>query len=411
MLHEYDVAIIGGGLVGGSLASALASTRLRVALIEAVPTVAAQHPSYDERVIALSLGSQRIFEAMGLWPDMAPEAEPILKVHVSERGQYGIARLDRAEEGVATLGAVVPARAMGVAIRLALDHADNIELLCPARLIEHRVHGDGVDLDVQVDGETRHLRTRLLVAADGGDSAIRERLSLKAREHAYGQDAIIATVTPDRPRTGVAFERFTDSGPLALLPMTGGRYSVVWTCRENETADLLALSDAEFLDRLQDRFGYRLGRLTRASARRAYPLKLRLIRAPVQERLVLIGNAAHSLHPVAGQGFNLGLRDVAALAEVLARSAVTGADPGAAATLSEYARWRGRDQAGTASLTDALARLFVIPLAPVRFARGAGLLGLDLLPCARHRLARRFMGLDVPLPHLARGLSLEHVND
>lgn len=411
MLHEYDVAIIGGGLVGGSLACALASTRLRVALIEAVPTVAAQHPSYDERVIALSLGSQRIFDAMGLWPDMAPEAEPILRVHVSERGQCGIARLDHAEECVAALGSVVPARAMGVAIRVALDHADNLELLCPARLIEHRVLGDGVDLEVQVDGETRHLRTRLLVAADGGDSAIRERLGLKAREHAYGQDAIIATVTPDRPRTGVAFEHFTDSGPLALLPMTGGRYSVVWTCRETETADLLALSDTEFLGRLQDRFGYRLGRLTRVSPRRAYPLRFRLIRAPVQERLVLIGNAAHSLHPVAGQGFNLGLRDVAALAEVLARGALTGADPGAAATLSEYSRWRGRDQIATASLTDGLARLFVIPWAPVRCARGIGLLGLDLLPGARHLVARRFMGLDGPLPHLARGLALEHLHD
>ncbi|WP_295404857.1 2-octaprenyl-6-methoxyphenyl hydroxylase [uncultured Thiocystis sp.] len=414
MLHEYDVAIIGGGLVGGSLACALASTKLKVALIEAVPTVAAQHPSYDERVIALSLGSQRIFEAMGLWPDMAPEAEPILQVHVSERGQCGIARLDHAEEGVAALGAVVPARAMGVAIRVALDHADNLELLCPARLIAHRVRGDGMDLEIEMGGETRHLRTRLLVAADGGDSAIRERLGLKAREHAYGQDAIITTVTPDRPRTGVAFERFTDSGPLALLPMTGGRYSVVWTCREHETADLLALPDSEFLARLQDRFGYRLGRLTQAAPRRAYPLRLRLIRAPVQERLVLIGNAAHSLHPVAGQGFNLGLRDVAALAEVLALCAVAGVDPGAAATLSDYARWRGRDQAGTASLTDALARLFVIPWAPVRFVRGAGLLGLDLLPCARHRLARRFMGLGGPLPHLARGLALpalEHPHD
>ncbi len=207
----------------------------------------------------------------------------------------------------------------------------------------------------------------------------------------------------------MAFERFTDSGPLAMLPMTGGRYSVVWTCRETETAEILALSDADFLARLQERFGYRLGRLTRPAPRRAYPLRLRLIRDSVQERLVLIGNAAHTLHPVAGQGFNLGLRDVAALAEVLVRGAVTGADPGASATLSDYLRWRGRDQAGTASLTDALARLFVIPWAPVRLARGAGLLGLDLLPCARHRLARRFMGLSGTgggrLPHLARGLS------
>lgn len=402
-MHDYDLVLIGGGLVGGSLACALAGTRLKVAVIEAVPVIAASAPGYDERVIALSLGSRRIFGAIGLWPELAPEAEPILKVHVSERGSGCFTRLDQAEEGVAAFGYVTPARAIGLAIRAMLKQADNIDLFCPARLVTQRVAGDWIELETQTNGESRFLRTRLLVAADGGNSTIRQQLDFKVREHDYAHDAIITTVTPDRPQTGLAFERFTDSGPLALLPMTGGRYSVVWTSRRSDAADLLALSDDAFLHRLQERFGYRLGGLTQTAPRRAYPLKLVLTHDPVRERLVLIGNAAHTLHPVAGQGFNLGLRDVAALAEVVAQAA----DPGAPSTLADYQRWRGRDQLDTANLTDTLARLFVTPFMPVRLARGAGMLGLDLLPCARQRLAQRFMGLSGRLPRLARGLPLE----
>ncbi len=410
MMHDYDVVIIGGGLVGGSLACALNGTGLKVALIEAVAPRCEQQPSYDERVIAVSLGSQRIFSAIGLWPDIEPEAEAILKVHVSDRGHCGFARLDHAEEGVEALGYVAPARAIGLAIHAGLERAANLKRYCPAQLLSHRVHADGVDVDVVAEGETLHLRTRLLVAADGANSAVRRQLDLATEERAYGHDAIITTLTPERPLRGLAFERFTESGPLAMLPMTNGRYSVVWTCREDETAEILALSDADFLARLQARFGYRLGRLGQAAPRRAYPLKLLLTRDSVQERLVLIGNAAHSLHPVAGQGFNLGLRDVAALAEVVAQSAVKGGDVGSAATLANYRHWRLRDQIATARLTDALARLFVMRWLPVRIGRNLGMLGLDLIPGARHLLAERFMGLGGRLPRLARGLPLENTH-
>jgi len=188
--------------------------------------------------------------------------------------------------------------------------------------------------------------------------------------------------------------------------MTGGRYSVVWTCRETEAAEILGLPDAEFTARLQQRFGYRLGRLGKPAPRRAYPLKLALTREAIQPRAVLIGNAAHTLHPVAGQGFNLGLRDVAALADVLAEAAAGGRDPGAPETLAAYGRWRGRDQQGVATLTDALARLFVNPWLPLRVARDVGMIGLDLLPPARRLVARRFMGTGGRLPRLARGLPL-----
>lgn len=409
-MHEYDLVIIGGGLVGGSLACALSGGGLRAAVVEAVPPTADGQPSYDERVIALSWGSRRILEAIGLWPDIAPEAEPIRRVHVSDRGGCGFTRLDSEDLGVDALGHVVPARSIGLAIRSALRTAPDIEQLCPARLLDHRVAADRVDIEVQCGAERLRLRAALLVAADGGESSVRQRLDLKVRDERYHQDAVITTVSPDRPQPGVAFERFTDTGPLALLPMTGGRYSVVWTCTPDQTGDLLALPDEAFLARLQGRFGYRLGRFRRAAPRRAYPLRLVLTRDPVQPRVVLIGNAAHTLHPVAGQGFNLGLRDVAALAEVVAQSARAGADPGGPVALSDYRRWRGRDQWGTATLTDLLARLFVSPWAPLGAARGAAMLGLDLIPPLRRLAARRFMGVAGRLPRLARGVPLEKVD-
>ncbi|CRI65146.1 2-octaprenyl-6-methoxyphenol hydroxylase [Thiocapsa sp. KS1] len=406
-MHDYDLVIVGGGLVGGSLACALSGCGLRIAVVEAVPAAAEHQPSYDERVIALSWGSRRILDAIGVWPGIAPEAEPIRQVHVSDRGHCGFTRLGPEDAGVEALGYVAPARAMGVAIRSALALSPDVELLCPARLLDHRLVADGIELEVQCGGERRRLRAALLVAADGGDSAVRGRLDLETREERYDQDAVITTVSPDRPRVGVAFERFTDTGPLALLPMRGGRYSVVWTCHRDETSALIELSDDAFLARLQTRFGYRLGRFMQVAPRRAYPLKLVLTRNPVQPRIVLIGNAAHTLHPVAGQGFNLGLRDVAALAEVIAQSVRAGADLGGPATLSDYRGWRGSDQPSTARLTDLLARVFVNPWAPLRLARNAAMLGLDLIPPARHRVAQRFMGVGGRLPRLACGVPLE----
>ncbi|SDW90798.1 2-octaprenyl-6-methoxyphenyl hydroxylase [Thiocapsa roseopersicina] len=409
-MHEYDLVIIGGGLVGGSLACALSGCGLRIAVVEAVPAAAEHQPSYDERVIALSWGSRRILEAIGVWPEIAPDAEPIRQVHVSDRGHCGFTRLGPDDAGVEALGYVASARVMGAAIRTALALSPDVELLCPARLSEHRVVADRVELEVQHGDERLRLTTPLLVAADGGDSAVRRKLDLETRDERYEQDAVITTVSPDRPRTGVAFERFTDTGPLALLPMTGGRYSVVWTCRRDETSVLLALSDEAFLARLQERFGYRLGRFLQVGPRRAYPLKLVLTRNPVQPRVVLIGNAAHTLHPVAGQGFNLGLRDVAALAEVIAQSVRAGADLGGPAALSDYRDWRGSDQPSTARLTDLLARVFVNPWSPLRLARNAAMLGLDLIPPARHRVAQRFMGVGGRLPRLACGVPLEKAN-
>jgi 2-octaprenyl-6-methoxyphenol hydroxylase len=410
IVHDYDLVIIGGGLVGGSLACALAGSGLRVAVVEAATSTAPANRSgpppaqYDERVIALSLGSKRIFDGMGLWAAMAETAEPILRVHVSDRGRFGFAHLDADDEGVPALGYVTPARTIGAAIDACLPQAGGVELLRPARLGGLRIERDHATLDVAVGGVSRLLRTKLVVAADGGDSDVRRRMKLGVRERAYGYDAVISTVTPSRPQAGVAYERFTDSGPLAMLPMTGGRWSVVWTAHERDTPAILALDDSGFQHALEQRFGRRLGKLNKPGRRIAYPLRLVLAREITKSRVALIGNAAHTLHPVAGQGFNLGLRDVAELADLLTEAHLTGRDPGGPAVLNGYRERRRGDQRNVAQVTDTLARLFVNPLPPVRAARDAGMLALDLCPTARHAAARRFMGLGGRLPRLARGL-------
>ncbi len=410
-MHDYDLVIIGGGLVGASLAVALAETGLRIAVVEATEPSAATHPSYDERVIALSRGSARIFQGMGIWSQIEPDAALIEQVHVSDRGHFGFAHLEAEDEGVPALGYVVPARTMGAALGARLAAAPRIRVLQPGRLQGLQISKDRVSLEVAVAGQSQLLSAGLLVAADGNDSSVRQRLGLRVRARDYGYDAIIATVTPERipatTRPGTAFERFTDSGPLALLPMTEGRYGVVWTTRQTETAGLLGLSDEAFLEVLQTRFGARLGELTRPSRRIAYPLRMMLASQLTRERLLLIGNAAHTLHPVAGQGFNLGLRDVAELADLLVDAQRTAKDLGGPAVLTPYRRRRAPDHALIASLTDGLARLFVNPWGPVRIARNLGLLGLDLFPPARHHLARRFMGAIGRQPRLARGLPAE----
>ena len=402
--REFDLLIVGGGLVGASLACALGPTRLRVGLVEAVPPRSKSQPSYDERVIALAWGSRKILEGIWIWPAVAPEAEAIRRIHISDRGHFGFARLDCADQAAEALGYVVPARVLGRALYQRLEELDHVELFCPARLGDFRADVEGVGTDLDLAGKVRSLRARLLVAADGGESSIRERLGLPVWHWEYGQTAVIGTVTPVRPLRGMAFERFTDTGPLAMLPMTEGRYSFVWTARDTEAPGLLALSDADFLTRLQERFGFRLGGLTRLGHRAAYPLRLLQVKNPVGERLALIGNAAHTLHPVAGQGFNLGLRDVAVLAQMLADAAWRGADPGAPDLLGRYASACRPDQRVSALVTDGLARLFANPLWPLPALRDIGLIGLDLLPGLKQGVARQFMGLRGRLPRLSRGL-------
>ena len=407
MVSEFDTIILGGGMVGASLARSLAGAGLRIAVVEAWPLDSGRQPSYDDRAIALAYGTRLILQGMGLWSTLQPQVEPIRHIHVSNRGHFGFTRLHSADHELDALGYVATGRALGELLLAGLDRVQNLELFCPAELNSFQVQEHGVEVVIALQGKPRKLRGRLLVAADGVNSKVREGVGIGVREWSYGQSAVISNITPESPPNGTAYERFTETGPIAMLPLTEGRYGLVWTLAEQEVKEVLALDDAAFLARLQQSFGQRLGRLERAGRRSAYPLKLLQAKEHIRPRVALIGNAAHAVHPITGQGFNLGIRDVAVLAEVLSDAIRQGRDPGALETLEEYARWRRRDQQLVALMTDGLVRLFTNPLPPIGVLRNLGLLALDLVPPAKRALARRFMGLNGRLPRLSRGLPID----
>ncbi|MEW8038995.1 MAG: 2-octaprenyl-6-methoxyphenyl hydroxylase [Candidatus Thiodiazotropha endolucinida] len=407
MADSFDLLIVGGGMVGASLAHAVSGQGLRIGVIEAWPFDSSAQPSFDDRVLALSWGSRIILQAMGVWDDIQVAAEPILNIHISDRGHFGFTRLNHLDEGVEALGYVVTARALGQALLPDLVNHDAIKMICPARLKSFAVSDRDVEVRIGQDDGELVLNTRLLVAADGGDSLVRQFLSIPLKEKSYGQTAIIANLRAEQAHRGIAYERFTNTGPLALLPMCDDRLSMVWTAKDDQVAELMALRDEAFLLRLQDRFGYRLGRLSELGKRVAYPLRLRQAVEQVSSRVALIGNAAHAIHPVTGQGFNLGLRDVAVLADLVSDAAQRGQDPGDIELLKEYESWRKKDQNSVAMITDSLARFFANPFGPLRLVRNLGMVGLDVVPSMKHLVARQFMGLNGRLPRLARGISLD----
>jgi 2-octaprenyl-6-methoxyphenol hydroxylase len=409
MNDRFDIIIIGGGMVGASLARALAGCGLQIAVVEAWPLDSVRQPSYDDRAIALAYGSRLILQGIGVWEGLQAAAEPIRHIHVSDRGHFGFTRLEADEMEADALGYVATGHALGEALLQGLDAVPNVTLFCPASLERFRITEQSVEVDLLVgaDKESRSLSGRLLVAADGTRSAIREQLGIGVDAWAYGQTAVISNLTPGVTPNGTAFERFTDAGPMAMLPLTKGRYGMVWTLADEMVEEVLALDDSAFLQRVQERFGYRLGRFQKTGAHVTYPLKLIRAKEHVRHRVALIGNAAHAVHPITGQGFNLGIRDVAVLADLLHDAFHQDGDIGSMGVLEHYARWRHRDQQAVALMTDGLVRLFTNPLLPVRCARNLGLLGLDLLPPAKRLLTRQFMGLNGRLLRLSRGLHLD----
>ncbi|NHA15139.1 2-octaprenyl-6-methoxyphenyl hydroxylase [Thioalkalivibrio sp. XN279] len=401
---DFDIVIAGGGMVGASLALALAGLPLRTLVIEATPPADAAQPSYDDRATALAESSRRILEGIGCWAELAPAAAPIREVHVSERGAFGVTRLRAVEHGLASFGHVVENRALGQALWRRLKLQAGVSVRVPARVTGLAQDEGGVTVTVDAgDGGTTAVRARLLVAADGARSPTRTLAGIEHETRDYHQVAVIANLSPAEDHGGTAFERFTSSGPLAVLPLARGRVTIVWTLPPERAATVAALDDDAFLAELQRAFGYRLGVLRKVGRRASYPLSLVQARAWHAGRVVLAGNAAHGIHPVAGQGFNLGLRDAAALAELVARHP---ADPGQAAVLEEYAEWREADRARTVRDTDSLVQVFTSELATLRAGRRLGLVGLDLLRPARAMVARRGMGLAGRLPRLALGRSL-----
>lgn len=403
---EVDLAIVGGGLVGASLALALRATDLRVALIEGVAPDAASQPSFDDRTTALGNGTRRVFESLGVWSAMANEAAPIRQIHVSDAGRAGFARLEAREHDIDAFGYVITNRSMGRALNAALAEHVSLERRMPARCTAVAFGEEGVVLNTE-PGE-QPLRARLVVAADGANSLVRSAAGLEASVEDYQQVAIVAHVASSRAADGTAYERFTPTGPFAVLPLHNGHYGIVWTLSPSAAEEVLALSDADYLARLQTAFGWRIGRLLRVGRRQAYPLRLTRAAAVTAERCVLIGNAAQALHPVAGQGFNLGLRDAVTLAELLtdAKRDDDGVDIGSAAVLAEFARRRSADREGIIDFTDRLVKLFGDQRPGVPLLRDIGLLLFDLSPTAKQAMSRLSWGFAGRTPRLARGVLL-----
>jgi 2-octaprenyl-6-methoxyphenol hydroxylase len=404
---SFDVAIVGGGMVGATLGVALAPLNLRVAIIEAIPHNAAAQPSFDERTTALSNGSRRILETLGVWPALSALATPIAKIHVSEQGRFGFARIDAAEQGLSAMGYVVANRDLGNALWSRLSKSAGLEVYCPAEVSQVTAHEQSVTVEMVQKGAKSTIDAKLIVAADGAQSAVRGAFGVDAEVRDYEQTAIITTVLPQRFHDNVAYERFTQSGPLALLPLDGGRCTLVLTQPKDAAQSVMAWSDQEFLAELQRRFGFRLGRFLKVGRRVPYPLFLTRATRTSSGRCVIIGNAAQGLHPVAGMGFNLGLRDVASLAELIAeRVGQQDADPGSLQLLAQYDAWRTADRGSVIAFTDGLIKLFSNPLRSVRRLRSLGLLAFDLLPPAKAALSRLSTGGSGRVPKLARGVTL-----
>lgn len=392
MDHTYDIAIVGGGLVGSSLAIALADSGLSVALIEATAPRASTQASYDERNLALSRATVTALGVIGVWSRVAAQAQTIQRIHVSRVGEFGSVRLDARREGVDSFGAVIPARELGNGLIAALEAAPALVRVTPAQVRALDVTSDGVTLRVQRGEREESLRTRLVVGADGTESFVRRELRIGTDDIDYGQTLFVGTVTPERGLEGCAYERFSDEGPVALLPLAERRAGLVLSVANERAAHVAALSDADYMDLAQQRFGWRVGRFTRVGRRSTHPIRRVAAQALTSPRAVLVGNAAQTIHPIGAQGFNLGLRDALTLAELVIAAARTGADPGNAELLKEYAQRRAEDRTGTLAFSDGLVRLACNPALPLKPLRTLGMALLDGVAPLREAVARRGMG-------------------
>jgi 2-octaprenyl-6-methoxyphenol hydroxylase len=410
---EADLLIVGGGMIGGASAIALAGAGLEVVLLDAEPPTERESAAYDGRASAIAYGSQHALAILGVWPALASEAEPILDIRVSD-GRPGepaaplFLHYDHRQSGLdAPFGHIVENRVIRRALAARLSRLPGVCVIAPGRLadLEHKPAHVEARLE---DG--REIRARLVVAADGAHSRLRRSAGIPAAELAYPQTGIVCTVAHELPHGGVAHEHFLPAGPFAMLPMTDyeGRHrsSIVWTERRELVAALLGLDDTDFSAEIERRFGSSLGRLSVLGGRWSYPLRLIHAARYAEHRLVLVGDAAHAIHPIAGQGLNLGLRDVGALAEVVADAHRLGLDIGSTAVLADYQRWRRFDSMLLIAVTDGLNRLFSNDIGPLRLARDLGLGAVDRLPGLKRLFMRHAMGAAGPRPRLLRGLPL-----
>ncbi len=398
-IAHFDVAVVGGGMTGLALACALGTDGVDTVVVDRIPADAPPSRNADPRVTAVALGSARFLGAIGAFDAMAAAGEPILNIEVREKGSPFAVHYDHSQVGADPMGWIVENAVIREALLARLRDLPSVRLWMPATYTDIATDRDGATITL-ADGRT--IRAGLLVAADGKFSKLRERLGIRASFKDYGQDGIVATLAHSRPHLGLASEHFFPDGPFAVLPMPGDRSSIVWALERELAEEVAALPADAFVAEVADRVGERLGDIELASPVRTFPLVLSTVDRLTATRAALVGDAAHGIHPIAGQGWNLALRDVAALAEIIADRAALGLDVGAAEALDAYARWRGVDTTALVAITDGINRLFANDLTPLRVARNLGFAMVDRLPFAKRLFMRHAMGTIGDLPRRMR---------
>jgi len=402
--ERHDVIIVGGGPVGLTMALALVRSApdIKVALLDRRPLEVPR----DNRASAIAAGVRRVFEALGVWDDMESQSQPITAMHITDSGQGDLARplFLRFEGDVApgeAFAHMVPNQASGAALLAAVE--DGITVIAPAQIEDWRAEGPLARLTLS-DG--RALAAPLIIAADGAQSSLRQRAGIDTIGHDYGQMGLVATITHELAHEGVAYEHFRPAGPFASLPLTGNRSSLVWTETVQDAPRLLAMTPDEMALEIEAVMGSTLGQVRLEDKLTGFPLRLQLARSFIGPRLALIGDAAHVVHPIAGQGLNLGLKDVAALAEVIVESLRLGLDHGSPDVLERYQSWRRLDTAAMAAVTDGMNRLFSNDIAPVRALRDFGLGLVDRAGPVKTAMIRAASGIGGGAPKLLSGLPI-----
>lgn len=401
MENHYDIIIIGKGLVGASLAIALSGAGIKIALVDDSPA----NSGAQERSIVLSHTSKQILQSLHLWQQLKPQVCPIKHIHVSERFGFGFTRMDASNEKLNALGYVTSAKNITASLNHRLDELQNIKFI-PGKFISSENFTDHSAIRVQTKESIEILTAQLIVAADGQNSSVRNNQNISVKTFDYGHKAIISRITLKRDHQHIAYERFTDLGSIAMLPLNDQFCSLIWAIPNDKAEQILALDDSAFLKILQEYFGYRLGKLISCTPRKAIPLQLVTAAQQIQPRLVLLGNAAHTLHPIAGQGLNLGWRDMAVLAEVIVAAFNKGNDIGAIDLLQNYLKRRRDDQLFITHFTHQLVGVFANTHLPFTFLRDMGLILIEIISPLKHYLIEKALGKSNRLPRLACGLSL-----
>ena len=395
---DYDIAIVGGGIVGLTLACALKHSGLRIAVIEARPDSAAVMRG---QAYHINLLSSRIFAGVGAWEAMRSQVNPIEQIRLSDQDYPGVVRFQLRDLQTPALGYVAEHRVVLEGLRATLAAAPTVTLLCPVEVVCTQTHADAVVLSLRQGEQTWAVRSQLLVAADGARSPIRQQAGIPTVGWQYWQSCVVAFIKPEQPHANIAYERFQADGPFAILPLPGNLCRIVWTAPKAEAERILQLPPSEFLSLLKTRYGDQMGDLELVGDRYLFPVQLMHSRQYVQPRLALIGDAAHCCHPVGGQGVNLGIRDAAALAEILLTAAQTGQDLGDRAVLRRYERWRKLENWKILAFTDFLDRCFSNNFLPLVMLRRMGLWALQHIPPIKQLALRLMVGLSDRAPQLA----------